>query len=62
MKYLHHRSSGYYFRLKIPSDLKPIIKIIEIKRSLQTGSLCLAKERAYLISDKDSDNKILTIN
>ncbi len=52
MKYLQQRSSGYYFRLRIPPDLKSTIGIFEIKRSLKTGSLCLAKERAYLISGR----------
>jgi hypothetical protein len=47
------RQSGYYFRLIIPPDLKATFSDNnEIKRSLKTGSLCLAKERASLLSGR----------
>ncbi len=49
---LIQRPSGYYFRLTIPIDLRKTVGIREIKRSLRTGSLCLAKERAFLISGR----------
>ena len=52
MSYFYHRTSGYYFRIKIPLDIRPSIQIKEIKRSLKTGSLCIAKERAFLISGR----------
>jgi hypothetical protein len=52
MEHLLQRPAGYYFRITIPPDLKSIFKTREIKRSLKTGSLCLAKERAYLLSGR----------
>ena len=41
------RPSGYYFRLTVPPELKGFFGIREIKISLNTGSLSLARERAY---------------
>jgi len=52
MEHLVQRQSGYYFRLMVPPDLKPIFRKNEIKRSLKTGSLSLAKERAFLLSGR----------
>ena len=52
MDYILQRPSGYYFRLMVPPDLKEIFGISEIKRSLKTGSLPLARERASLLSGK----------
>jgi integrase len=52
MEHLVQRESGYYFRLMVPPDLKPIFRKHEIKRSLKTGSLSLAKERAFLLSGR----------
>jgi integrase len=52
MEHLVQRESGYYFRLMVPPDLKPIFRKNEIKRSLKTGSLSLAKERAFLLSGR----------
>jgi hypothetical protein len=53
MEHLIQRPSGYYFRLIIPPDLRATFSDNnEIKRSLKTGSLCLAKERASLLSGR----------
>ncbi len=52
MDYILQRPSGYYFRLMVPSDLKALIGISEIRRTLKTGSLSLAKERACLLSGR----------
>ncbi len=52
MDYILQRPSGYYFRLMVPSDLKESFGISEIRRSLKTGSVSLAKERANLLSGR----------
>ncbi|RLB89792.1 MAG: hypothetical protein DRH26_10865 [Deltaproteobacteria bacterium] len=43
MTYLTQRSSSYYFRLRIPSDLKSIIGTRELKRRLPKcpQSICI---------------------
>ncbi len=52
MEHLLQRPSGYYFRITIPPDLKSLFEIREIKKSLKTGSIYLAKERANLLSGR----------
>ncbi|MFC4258537.1 tyrosine-type recombinase/integrase [Marinobacter lacisalsi] len=49
--YLQLRNSGYYFRYALPQTLRPLFGW-EIKRSLKTRSLALARKRArvFLVS------------
>ncbi|MBT8762474.1 site-specific integrase [Desulfohalobiaceae bacterium Ax17] len=48
--YLIRNSSSYCFRLVIPKDLRPIICKTELRYSLRTGSLSIAKHRARLMA------------
>jgi len=50
--YLILNQSGYYFRIIVPVDLRSMIGMREIKRSLKTGVLGLAKEKARLLAGK----------
>ena len=50
--YLVLNQSGYYFRIVVPVDLRSMIGMREIKRSLKTGVLGLAKEKARLLAGK----------
>lgn len=45
-KLLHQRNQIYYFRWRIPSELKPILKRTEIIQSLQTKDKYIALNRA----------------
>jgi hypothetical protein len=45
--YLVLNQSGYYFRIIVPVDLRSMIGMREIKRSLKTGVLGLAKPWNY---------------
>jgi len=47
--YLIHTPSPYCFRLIVPLNLRPHIGLSEIRRSLKTRSLSLAKERSHHI-------------
>lgn len=44
--YLVFQSSGYCFRFIVPEDLRPIVGKRELRYSLRTGFVSLAKERA----------------
>lgn len=48
--YLVLNQSGYYFRIIVPIDLRSMIGMREIKKSLKTGVLGLAKEKARLLA------------
>ena len=50
--YLVLNQSGYYFRIVVPVDLRDTFGLKEIRRSLKTGILGLAKEKARLLAGK----------
>jgi Domain of unknown function (DUF6538) len=50
--YIYHHSSSYIFRIAIPSDIIPHFKKTEIRYSLKTGSLSIAKFRSKVIVSK----------
>lgn len=50
--YLVQNKSGYYFRIIVPPTVRNIVGVRELKRSLKTGVLGLAKERAWIIAGK----------
>ncbi|MCP3876483.1 MAG: site-specific integrase [Desulfobacteraceae bacterium] len=50
--YLIQNKSGYCFRIAVPTDLRNIIGLTEIRRSLRVGTLTIAREKAWIISGK----------
>lgn len=48
--YLLQKPSGYYFRYQLPSDIKPIVKQSELRYSLRTRALGLARSKARLLA------------
>ena len=52
MGYILQKASGYYFRFHIPSDLRPLVNKSELRYSLQTGQIGLARSRARLLAGK----------
>ncbi len=50
--YLVQNKSGYYFRIVVPPSVRVLVGLREIKRSLQTGVLSVAKDRARIIAGK----------
>jgi len=48
----HPPTLRVHFRLAVPPDLKDVFGIREIKRTLKTGSLFLAKKLASLLSGR----------
>jgi len=48
--YLYHSPHSYYFRIRVPEDLKSIIDKGEVRCSLRTGRLSIAKSRAGIIA------------
>lgn len=44
--YLYQSSSGYIFRLRVPTDLRPVVGKTEFRYSLRTDALRTAKSRA----------------
>ena len=50
--YLVQNKSGYYFRIVVPPSVRILVGLREIKRSLQTGVLSVAKDRARIIAGK----------
>lgn len=50
--YVFQRPSGYYFRFRLPADVKALVCKSELRYSLQTGSFPLAKSRARMIAGK----------
>jgi hypothetical protein len=48
--YLVRNRYGYCFRIKVPRDLQPHIQKKELRYSLRTGYLGLAKSRARLFA------------
>lgn len=49
--YVIRRSSTYHFRIVIPVDLRSLIGLSEIRYSLRTGYLYVAKMRALVFAD-----------
>ena len=50
--YLIQKPSGHFFRYQFPQDIKLLVGKSEIRYSLQTGKLSLAKSRARMIAGK----------
>lgn len=50
MKYLHRIGEHYYFRLRIPKDLQPVLRCKEIKKALRTKYLNNAIKIVELLS------------
>ncbi len=50
--YLLQKSSGHFFRYQFPKDIKALVGKSEIRYSLRTGKLSLAKSRARMIAGK----------
>ena len=50
--YIIQNKSGYCFRIIVPPAVRSIVGRYEIRRSLQTGVIGLAKERAWIIAGK----------
>ena len=48
--YMYLSPSGYIFRLRIPTDLKPVVGKCEFRYSLRSGILSVAKIRAQTIA------------
>lgn len=48
--YILQKSSGYYFRFQFPADVKELVSKSELRYSLQTGSIKLARSKARLIA------------
>ncbi len=47
--YLVHTAYSYYFRMNVPRDLQVLIGRKELRRSLRTGYLGVAKSKARLL-------------
>jgi integrase len=52
VNYLYKRNNTYYFRLRIPQDLKHIIPITEIKKSLKSNTIHSAKSLGRVVACK----------
>ena len=50
--YVHHTPYGYYFRLRIPLDLKDIFGKTELRYSLRTNVMSDAKSKARLLAGR----------
>ncbi len=50
--YLLQKPSGHFFRYQFPKDIKALVGKSEIRYSLRTGKLSLAKSRARMIAGK----------
>jgi len=50
--YLYHCPYGYYFRLRVPLDLKGYVGKTELRYSLRTNTLSEAKSKARLLAGK----------
>ena len=48
--YLLQKPSGYYFRYQLPSDIKAIVNQSELRYSLRTRSIGLARSKARLLA------------
>ena len=44
--YLYQNESGYHFRIAIPYDIRRFLNKTELRRSIHTGTLAIAKQRA----------------
>ncbi len=50
--YLLQKSSGHFFRYQFPKDIKPLVGKSELRYSLRTGNLSLAKSKAMIIAGR----------
>ena len=50
--YILQKPSGYYFRFKFPEDIRFLVKKTELRYSLRTRSIELAKSKARLMAGK----------
>ena len=48
--YLIQTQYGYYYRHKVPIDLRPLVGKTELRYSVNTGKFSLAKSRARMIA------------
>jgi hypothetical protein len=48
--YMYQSPSGYIFRLRIPTDLRPLVGKCEFRYSLRTGASRVARHRARYIA------------
>ena len=52
--HLHHRNGHFYYRIKVPLDLRHTFQAAEIKKSLKTSDLIAAKEETVILEYKVS--------
>jgi hypothetical protein len=52
INHLYKRNNTYYFRLRIPHDLKHVIPISEIKKSLKCNTTHAAKSLGRVLANK----------
>lgn len=52
--HLHHRNGHFYYRIKVPLDLRHSFQSSEIKKSLKTSDPSAAKEEAIILEYKVS--------
>ncbi|HXE96069.1 MAG TPA: site-specific integrase [Dongiaceae bacterium] len=57
--HLYKRNNTYYFRLRIPHDLKHVIPITEIKKSLKCNTIHSAKSLGRVLASKAEEVFIL---
>jgi|GEM_PF-2944703 len=57
--YLYHHPSGYFFRYRIPQDLKAVVGKTEFRYSLRTGIFRIARYRARLIAGYVCGRKVV---
>jgi len=59
LNYLYKRKNTYYFRLRIPKDLKHVIPATEIKKSLKSNTIHKAKSLAKVIACQIEESFLL---
>ena len=52
--HLHHRNGHFYYRIKVPLDLRHTFQAAEIKKSLKTSDLIAAREETVILEYKVS--------
>lgn len=58
--YLYRNPHSYCFRIRVPSDIQPVLAKKELRYSLQTGYLVLAKQKTrYLAGTLASGEDVL---
>lgn len=48
--YILQKPSGYYFRFQFPKDVRKLVNKSELRYSLRTGSISLAKSKARMMA------------